>query len=220
LTIVDNGSDDGTVDYLLAVQRRWRSELPIRLILNPRNEGLAGPTNRFWQGSAAALVGKIDNDILVEDGWLPKLVNAHRRVPELAAIGGCHFPAEVLKPEWIRQNLQVCNSIRILRQPHIGGNYLAKLSVLRESGALVEAAGDERFKLGGWTGFQQRMVRRGYLVGDHVPIIRFEHLHRAPDSYFRAVRGLSKRKYRRWEKRDAERLLSTQWRWKDPAGRG
>jgi glycosyltransferase involved in cell wall biosynthesis len=213
LTIVDNGSVDGTVDYLRDIRKRWRKETQIQLILNARNEGLAGPTNRFWMRSDAALVGKIDNDILVEEGWLEKLADAHQRLPNLAVIGGCHFPAELLKPEKISKNVQVHNTIQILRQPYIGGNYLAKRSILMDLGPLPEARHEEKFKLGGWTGYQQKMVQEGYWVGYYFPIIRFEHLHRASDTYFRQVRGLSKRKYRNWERKDAERLLTQKWNW-------
>jgi hypothetical protein len=216
LTIVDNGSDDGTVDYLHDVRKQWRGDKSIRLILNRRNEGLAGPTNRFWQSMDASLVGKIDNDILVEDGWLDKLVDAHRRVPALAVIGGCHFPVELLKPEKILKNVQAFNMIQVLRQPYIGGNYLAKRSILMDFGPLPEAGRGEKFKLGGWTGYQQRVAQSGYVIGYYFPIIRFEHLHLAPDTYYRQVRGMSRRKYRSWERKDAKKLLTQGWKWEAP----
>ena len=66
LTIVDNGSEDGTQEYLKETVDNHRRSDKITLIINHTNRGLSGPTNEFWKKSQAELVGKIDNDILVE----------------------------------------------------------------------------------------------------------------------------------------------------------
>ena len=59
--IVDNGSTDGTVEYLQNLNHP-RIE---KVIYNKKNEGLVKPTKKFWAQSKAELVGNIDNDILV-----------------------------------------------------------------------------------------------------------------------------------------------------------
>ena len=59
--IVDNGSTDGTVEYLQNLNHP-RIE---KVVYNKKNEGLVKPTKKFWAESNAGLVGKIDNDILI-----------------------------------------------------------------------------------------------------------------------------------------------------------
>ena len=59
--IVDNGSTDGTVEYLKSLNHP-RIE---KIIYNKKNKGLVQPTKQFWKESNATFVSKIDNDILV-----------------------------------------------------------------------------------------------------------------------------------------------------------
>ena len=133
LKLVDNGSTDGTADYLRTAVDNAPPTIKKSLVINQNNEVLSKPTNEFWQDSDADLVGKIDNDILVEDGWLEKLVTAHQKVYKLAAIGGFHFPMEIFDYKKCKHNIYEYNNIQILRQPHIGGNYLAKRHILLET---------------------------------------------------------------------------------------
>ena len=213
LTVVDNGSADGTPGYLHDLIQQYRGSVPIKLILNQHNEGLSKPTNEFWKRSRAELVGKIDNDILVEAEWLKKLVNAHQQLSRLAVVGGLHFPLDRLDVRRLAHNLFAYDTIRILRQPHIGGNYVAKLSLLKNYAGLNETVDSSGLKIGGWTGFQKMLTDDGYYIGYYYPFIRFEHLHNAPNRYFKEVRGMSKKKYIRWEKEDGKNLLYTEWDW-------
>ena len=212
LTIIDNGSADGTTEYLTHITSIHAPSRKIRLIFNSNNQGLSRPTNEFWLSSKCELVGKIDNDILVEDGWLEKLVTAHQKVSKLAVIGGFHFPMEIFDYEKCKHNIYEYNNIQILRQPHIGGNYLAKRHILLETGFLEEP-GTADFKLGGWTGYQHRLTKKGYIVGYYYPFICFEHLHFAPSNYYKKVRKMSKRKYLRWERKAGEEMIYTKWSW-------
>jgi len=212
LTIVDNRSSDNTVSYLKEVVSNYGSERIINLILNNKNEGLTKPTNAFWKRSEADLVGKIDNDILVEDGWLEKLVSAHDKIPNLSIIGGFHFPRQVFNYNKCKHNIYQYDDVQILRQPYIGGNYIAKRDIIFENGFLKEGDNNQ-FKLGGWTGYQQKLSDDGYIIGYYYPLISFEHIHHASDEYFKEVRGMSKRKYLRWEKKDGKKLLNSNWDW-------
>lgn len=212
LTIVDNGSEDGTQEYLKQTVDNQRRSDKITLIMNHTNQGLSGPTNEFWKKSQAELVGKIDNDILVENAWLERLVNTHITIPNVAVVGGFHFPLEVFNYEKCKHNIHQYNDIKILRQPHIGGNYLAKRLILLENGLLEEpGAGD--FKLGGWTGYQQRLTKNGYIIGYYYPLIYFEHLHLAPNRYYKKVRKMTKKEYLHWERTAGEEMIYTKWSW-------
>lgn len=212
LTIVDNGSSDNTVSYLNEIYDAYKSKMVIKLLLNNKNEGLSKPTNDFWSRSEADLVGKIDNDILVEDGWLDKLVTAHKKVPDLAVIGGFHFPIQIFNYNKCKKNIYQYNNIQIIRQPYIGGNYIAKRNIILKNGFLQEEEVNQ-FKLGGWTGYQQVLTSKGYIIGYYYPLIYFEHIHNASDTYFKQVRGMSRHKYLQWEKKDGKRLLNRKWDW-------
>jgi glycosyltransferase involved in cell wall biosynthesis len=220
LTIVDNGSTDGTVHFLKYVVRTICGSMNIKLILNKENEGLSKPTNEFWKNSNAVLVGKIDNDILVENGWLEKLVRAHEKAETLAVVGGFHFPIELFSYENCKHNIFQINGVKILRQPYIGGNYLAKKSILRRNGYLDEHLGSGKLRIGGWTKYQLGLSRMDYVIGYHYPLIRFAHLRSGSNSYYKRVRGMSKRKYLRWEKEDAKKVLYDPWDWVKKTSKG
>ena len=211
LTIIDNGSIDGTQEYLTNFTSKHRRTKKIKLILNQNNQGLSKPTNDFWRDSNHTLVGKIDNDILVQNGWLDALVNSHKTVPNLAVVGGFHFPQNMFKYKKYQHNIHSYNDIRILRQPYIGGNYIAKRDILLKNGFLDEA--NSNFKLGGWTGYQQRLTRQRYIIGYYFPFIYFEHILDFPDDYYKEVRGMSRKKYMQWQKSDAKKLLYCKWQW-------
>lgn len=74
--IVDNGSTDGTVE--------WLNELegPDKIvILNPRNEGISKASNKALDtmGDRYDIIVKVDNDCLfLTDGWLTKMVEIYK----------------------------------------------------------------------------------------------------------------------------------------------
>jgi GT2 family glycosyltransferase len=70
--VVDNGSTDGTVAYLGELAAR---DARVRVIDNDRNRGFAAATN---QGAAIArgdVVVLLNNDTIVTDGWLDRIVD-------------------------------------------------------------------------------------------------------------------------------------------------
>jgi GT2 family glycosyltransferase len=69
LIVVDNGSTDGTVDYL-------RSCPDVKLIANADNRGFPAAANQGIQASAGAQVLLLNNDVLVTTGWLRRMLEA------------------------------------------------------------------------------------------------------------------------------------------------
>ncbi len=85
LTVVDNGSDDGTPDLLRQLQSRG---LIHSLILNEKNRGVAYAANQGWAAGSKLHYMKVDNDIeFAKEGWLRDLVGACDRLPDVGAIG-------------------------------------------------------------------------------------------------------------------------------------
>jgi GT2 family glycosyltransferase/tetratricopeptide (TPR) repeat protein len=173
LVIIDNFSTDGTREWLEEVRRRYAHRIK-NIIYNSCNEGLPGPTNEFWQGVKADLVGKVDNDTLVPEGWLEKLVEAHTKLPKLAVVGGYHYRPEDFDENAAQSKLYREGGICLLPDTHIGGCcYLMKKSVQEKYG-LMDV--HPTLKTHGWTQYQWRLLRAGYLIGYLYPLIQLEYM--------------------------------------------
>jgi glycosyltransferase involved in cell wall biosynthesis len=98
LTVVDNGSRDGTVELL----REFHAKGSIhRLILNTVNKGVAYAANQGWSAISSSHYMKIDNDIVfTRTGWLQALVKACESLPDIGAVGysfeTTSYPLEVI----------------------------------------------------------------------------------------------------------------------------
>ena len=78
--VADNGSDDGTADYLRDLHARGVIH---RLFLFEKNVGVAPASNTMWEASDAPFYLKLDNDIeVLREGWLGDMVRLHRDNPE------------------------------------------------------------------------------------------------------------------------------------------
>lgn len=85
ITVVDNGSTDGTPEYLQALLKEG---FITNLILLPENVGIAKASNLAWsQAPDAEYYLKLDNDIVIQKpGWLSNMVDVIDHIPELGAI--------------------------------------------------------------------------------------------------------------------------------------
>src|SRR5262249_13969494 len=87
LIVVDNGSTDGTADYLdeLATQG-------IRVIKNAENRGVAAGWNQGRRAPRGDCVMVVNNDIIVADGWLERMTHLAYAQPQ-AGLVGCRVSA-------------------------------------------------------------------------------------------------------------------------------
>lgn len=84
LTVVDNASQDGTVDLLRDLHARG---IIHHLILNAENRGVAFAANQGWVAGGKTHYMKIDNDIVfTKMGWLAPIVEACDALPDVGAI--------------------------------------------------------------------------------------------------------------------------------------
>ncbi len=72
LIVVDNGSNDGTADYLAGVQDC--SPVPVTVIANATNRGFPAAINQGLEFARGEYLVLLNNDVVVTEGWLGQLV--------------------------------------------------------------------------------------------------------------------------------------------------
>ncbi len=82
LIVVDNGSTDGTLEYLRACP-------DLRLIQNGENRGFPAAANQGIAASQGRQIVLLNNDTLVTTGWLRRLVAALHADPNIGLAGPC-----------------------------------------------------------------------------------------------------------------------------------
>ena len=72
LIIVDNGSTDGTPDYLAGVSDM--ANMPVTVITNATNRGFPAAVNQGLKAARGEYLVLLNNDVIVTDGWLEQLI--------------------------------------------------------------------------------------------------------------------------------------------------
>jgi O-antigen biosynthesis protein len=80
LIVVDNGSTDGTVDYL-------RSLEGVNLIVNLANRGFPAAANQGLRAAQGNNLLLLNNDTIVTTGWLRRLLSALHADPAIGLVG-------------------------------------------------------------------------------------------------------------------------------------
>jgi GT2 family glycosyltransferase len=83
LIVVDNGSEDGTPEYLTRLSRQ---DARVRILLNGRNAGFAVACNQGLSLATGDHLVLLNNDTMVPPEWLARLI-AHLRNPEVGLAG-------------------------------------------------------------------------------------------------------------------------------------
>jgi len=199
LTIWDNGSTDGTQDYLT---REIDDPRIADVVLSEANVGQVEAVNRVWGESKAELVGKADNDCLVTPGWTRTLARAHRDIDLLGVVACWHFFPEDFDCARARHKIERFAGHEIFRTPSTcGTGLLLKRRWFDQYGPLT---GDATSR------FWMRLARAGCINGFYYPLIYQEHMD-DPRSQYSLSRTLPYEEayrhsitYRRSEFRSAE----------------
>lgn len=84
LIIVDNGSTDGTIKYL---RNYMATHDNVRVIANRSNRGFAAGNNQGLALARGESVLLLNNDTIVTEGWLRRMVAVFHRHPEVGVVG-------------------------------------------------------------------------------------------------------------------------------------
>jgi hypothetical protein len=172
-----------------AIIHRYRSHPRLfRYHRSPQNQRLAEPTNWLWRSASGRLLGKVDDDCLVSDGWIEALSDAHE-VERLGVIASWHFQPEELLPKTLENRTEPLNNGRaLIRNCWVGGSgYLMKRSCVNEQGLLNDARS--------FTTYCIDLAGAGWSIGWHYPLVLQDHMDdpRSPNTALRADEDLVER---------------------------
>ncbi|MBI4644325.1 MAG: glycosyltransferase [Deltaproteobacteria bacterium] len=114
IIVVDNGSSDGTRDYLNLLEAAGE----VRVIANCTNLGFARASNQGAQAAKGEYLVFLNNDTIVQRGWLRELVACARKDKKTGAVG-----AKLLYPDDTVQHAGVTFNKDTKFPHHIYRNY-------------------------------------------------------------------------------------------------
>jgi glycosyltransferase involved in cell wall biosynthesis len=174
LSIWDNGSTDGTRDYLRGEVDDPRIHT---ITFSEENVGQIVAVNSIWSHSEADLLGKVDNDCLLTPGWTRTLAAAHRDIDRLGVVACWHYFADDFDYERAKWKIQEHGGHRILRHPWTcGTGLLIKRSTYGELGPMRGTS---------TTQYWLEMAAQRYVNGFYYPLVFQEHMDDPKSRYTR-----------------------------------
>lgn len=153
-----------------------------RIHESPHNVGIRLPTNWFWEESDAPLVGKVDDDCLVPDGWVDQLSAAHDANPSFGSIACWHFREEDFDESLAADKLRTFDGGHslLLNFWTTGSGYLMKRTCVDRLGPIHDGQT--------FSGYCIKGALAGWVNGWHYPLILQDHMD-DPRSEFTRLRS-------------------------------
>ena len=156
IIFVDNGSSDGTVQWLRA---QIRDNPHYKLLENPKNLGFARGCNQGMAMASGNYLLLLNNDVVVAEGWLSGLMDCLKTAPDAGIVGpltnSISGPQQVCDPSYRSvDDLDACaaafrNRYRHRRLPFariVGFCILFKRTLVEQIGGLDESFGTGNFE--------------------------------------------------------------------------
>ena len=160
-----NGEDQRTLDVVGA----FKPDLH-RFHHSKQNVVLTEPTNWLFENSEGSLLGKVDDDCVVDPDWIPKLSRVHQEVPEAGVVACWHFRPEDFLPEIARHKIKtVGGRHQLLVNMWVGGSgYLMKRACVHQQGLLAHAQTFSSYCI--------ELSRAGWTIGWVYPFVYQDHM--------------------------------------------
>jgi GT2 family glycosyltransferase len=155
LIIIDNGSTDGTAEFLKTVNSA--GDLEIKTVLNTENAGFVKGMNQGIGLSSAPFVCLANNDLSFTKGWLEEIVSVFESNKEIGVLN----PAS--NNLGIRQELSLKSKGIFAEMPFcIGFCMVIRRQVIDKAGSLSEEFSPLFYED---TDYSLKALRAGYLIG-------------------------------------------------------
>jgi GT2 family glycosyltransferase/tetratricopeptide (TPR) repeat protein len=174
LILVDNASTDGTTDFF----RKFASTRKnVRIIVNKNNLGFAGGNNQGLALARGEHVLLLNNDTVVTQGWLERLLTVFQRFPEVGLVGpvsNCVSGPQLISPVRYKRladlpsfavEVATANAGQTAEVPRlVGFCLLMRRAVVEKLGGLDERFGSGNFEdddlclRAGFAGFKLRIA--------------------------------------------------------------
>lgn len=172
-----NGNDHETLDVVYSFRGHPKLYKFHHSVVNVK---LNEPTNWLWGGGAGDLVGKVDDDCIVPDGWIEVLRQAHELNPSLGVVGCWHFREGDIGESDICERVFSLKGHQIFKNCWIGGSgYLMKRECIKRQGLLRRNQNFSNYCI--------RLAARGWINGWYHPFLYQDHMD-DPRSPFTALR--------------------------------
>ncbi|MDH3883092.1 MAG: glycosyltransferase, partial [Desulfobacterales bacterium] len=89
LILVDNGSTDGTVQYLESEIADRNEAIRVKIIKNKKNKGFAAGNNQGIAIAKGDYILLMNNDVVVTPGWLGRMIACAEKDSKIGIVGPC-----------------------------------------------------------------------------------------------------------------------------------
>lgn len=161
-----NGNDEET----LAVSRRLSEDDRVhKFHHSPENARLLGPTNWLLENAEGDYLGKIDDDCLLEHGWIERLVEVHEYDERFGVLGSWRFPEEDFDAAAAAPKMVEYGPHTILRNLWVqGSGHLMKRQCVEQLGPMPEGLSFPKYCI--------ELSALGWINGWPYPFVREEHM--------------------------------------------
>ncbi len=161
---------NGTHEETIAAVREHADHPNVaRIHFSDQNLKLREPTNWFWSHATAPYLGKVDDDCLVPEGWIERLVRIHQDSERAGILSCWPFLEEDLNKALVARKTVRLGGHGVMANPWVGGaGYIMKRLCQERCGPLGDSEG--------FTTYCMRVCKAGWLVGWPMPPLLMDHM--------------------------------------------
>lgn len=166
LIIVDNGSNDGTKEYLSSLKDT--PDCAFKIILNKENKGYVGGMNQGLESSDAPYVCLANNDLIFTKGWLEEIISVFEKYENIGLLNpnsnnlGTRTPKGTSLPDFAADLKNRYKGLFVEMPFCIGFCMVVKREVIDKVGGMSEEFHPIFFED---SDYSMKVLKAGYLIG-------------------------------------------------------